>query len=125
MCTILLVDDDEAITKLLSLYLSDVATEILVASDGNEGLDFLEKNILKIRCVISDLKMPVMNGAEFICAARKSGIDTHFIFFSAFFDQFSDTLVKKCEATIVHKPDRDLLKQSLVEFLAFKNGKKE
>ena len=123
MCTILLVDDDEAITTLLSLYLRDVATEILVAYDGQEGLDLLQENLDKIECVISDLDMPVMNGHDFICAARKRGIDTHFIFFSAFYDKFSDKLVKTCEATIVHKPDHDLLKQKLVEFLGLPKSK--
>jgi len=57
--------DDEAINlELFQLtFLNEL--DVLTALSGKEGLEILETNS-DIKVIISDLKMPVMNGLDFI-----------------------------------------------------------
>lgn len=61
---ILYVDDEEINLKLFDLsFRSDF--EIITALSGEEGLEILESNT-EIHLVISDLRMPGMDGLKFI-----------------------------------------------------------
>lgn len=61
---ILYVDDEAINLELLQItFMTDL--EVLTATSGKEGLEILESNP-DIEVIISDLKMPVMNGLDFI-----------------------------------------------------------
>lgn len=66
---ILCVDDEVSILKSLRRVLIDEECEIFIATSGDEGLAILreEKNIALI---ISDQRMPVMTGVEFLKQAK-------------------------------------------------------
>jgi DNA-binding response OmpR family regulator/tetratricopeptide (TPR) repeat protein len=72
---ILIVEDDKHIRKILESLLTKEESlvahkaEVLVASDGKEGLDVLDKGPLDL--VISDLLMPRMDGFAFARELRK------------------------------------------------------
>lgn len=66
--TVLYVDDEPINLQLFELSLS-VEYDILTASSGEEGLSVLEKN-KNICVVVSDMRMPGMNGLEFIKTAK-------------------------------------------------------
>jgi len=67
---ILVVDDSLLDRKLLISILkkSGIESEILQASDGEEGLSILSKNHSEIGLVIVDWQMPKMDGIEFMKA---------------------------------------------------------
>jgi DNA-binding response OmpR family regulator len=69
--TILLVDDNKDILDFLS---RDLRAEyvIFTAKNGKEGLDIIEQH--SIQLIISDIKMPVMDGFEF-CYQLKSSLN--------------------------------------------------
>ena len=58
--TILVVDDEELIRKLVSSILSNLKHTCITANNGVDALDKLKKN--KIDAVITDIKMPEMDG---------------------------------------------------------------
>jgi len=61
---VLYVDDERINLELLQLtFMNEL--QVLTAASASEGLQVLQK-MPDIRVVISDLKMPVMNGLEFI-----------------------------------------------------------
>lgn len=66
--TLLLVDDEAAILSALRRELRSCGYEILLASDGNEGLQLLRAT--EVQVILSDYRMPGMNGVEFLAAAR-------------------------------------------------------
>lgn len=66
---ILLVDDDPSIRKLGSMLLESKNYEVLCAEDGFEGLTALKRSLPDI--IISDLRMPNMNGFEFLSVVRR------------------------------------------------------
>jgi DNA-binding response OmpR family regulator len=60
--SILIVDDDINICKLLKLYLSNENFNVFLCHDGSSALDILHKN--KIDLVLLDIMLPVINGVE-------------------------------------------------------------
>jgi DNA-binding response OmpR family regulator len=57
---ILVIDDDEGMTELLSLLLAPASSEIIIANSSPEGIELAKKHSPDV--VILDLMMPEMNG---------------------------------------------------------------
>ena len=62
--TLLLVDDEENILKAIRRALRSINVNVLMATSGKEGLEYLKKQ--PINLIISDMRMPEMTGAEFL-----------------------------------------------------------
>lgn len=60
--SILVVDDDPAIQKVLTLGLERANFEVTVAHNGQEALDLLTSGNPDPECILLDIRMPVMNG---------------------------------------------------------------
>ena len=58
--TILIADDNEFNQKLLSILLSAYGAQCLLASNGEEAIELVEKNYVDI--VIMDIHMPIVDG---------------------------------------------------------------
>lgn len=80
MSNILIIDDEKAIRKTLSEILSYEGYKIEEASDGEEGLKkFKEKTFDVVLC---DIKMPKLDGIEFLDKAREVNPDVPVIMIS-------------------------------------------
>jgi DNA-binding NtrC family response regulator len=80
MSNILIIDDEKAIRKTLSEILSYEGYKIDEAGDGEEGFrKFREKEYDVILC---DIKMPKMDGIEFLEKAKESNPDLPIIMIS-------------------------------------------
>jgi two-component system cell cycle sensor histidine kinase/response regulator CckA len=62
--TILLVDDEEGVRKLVLAVLKSSGYDVLEASNGGMALAAFEKNAHKIDMVLTDIVMPQMTGFE-------------------------------------------------------------
>ncbi len=80
MADILIIDDERAIRKTLSEILSFEGYKIDEAADGEEGLKkFRERNYDVVLC---DIKMPKLDGLEFLQKAAETNPDTPIIMIS-------------------------------------------
>jgi response regulator RpfG family c-di-GMP phosphodiesterase len=68
--TLLLVDDEKAITRALQRLFRKEGYKILTAESGSEGLQKLEQSSESVSLIISDQRMPEMNGAQFLEKAK-------------------------------------------------------
>jgi DNA-binding response OmpR family regulator len=66
--TVLTIDDDLAITELLSTILRANGFEVLIANSGEEGVRIIQEKMPRV--VILDLMMPDMDGWQVCQAVR-------------------------------------------------------
>ncbi len=65
----LVIDDSRAMRRIVSGILAGIGYETAEAGDGRQALDLLEAGeTFDLACI--DWNMPVMNGLEFVVAAR-------------------------------------------------------
>ena len=87
---VLLVEDEELARKTLSFYLNTIFDEVLVACDGQEGIDLFKEQSFDL--VLTDIRMPNKDGLTMIDEMLEINTDQRFIIVSA------------------HKNEEDLLK---------------
>ena len=81
---ILVADDESAIREMVSKYLERIGYTTITASDGAEALKVFKNRTPQL--VIIDIKMPKMDGLEFIKNVRKFDTVTPIIFITGFPD---------------------------------------
>lgn len=59
---ILVVDDEDAIRRLLELRLKHLGYDVLIASDGKQGIELVAR--MSPDLIIMDVMMPIMNGID-------------------------------------------------------------
>ncbi|MCK9592452.1 MAG: response regulator [Methanoregula sp.] len=81
MIPILLVDDDADMLDLMNLAFTESGRfEVTACLDAREAVEILKQRPIEV--VISDYRMPVMNGGVFVRAARETGYKGLFIIYS-------------------------------------------
>ncbi len=80
MSTILIIDDEKAIRKTLSEILSYEGYKIDEAGDGEEGLKKFRE--VEYDVILCDIKMPKIDGIEFLEKAKESNPDVPIIMIS-------------------------------------------
>jgi len=72
MAKILIVDDEAPVRKAIRLQLKDTGMEVLEAEDGEQGIKLLDsENALDVSVIISDVRMPKINGVEAVAYFRR------------------------------------------------------
>src|SRR5689334_18524579 len=69
MPTVLIVEDEAKMRRLLELDLGEDGFTTLSAADAESGLKLLREHLVDI--VLTDLKLPGMGGLEFLHAAKQ------------------------------------------------------
>jgi len=88
---LILVDDDPDMLNLMHLTFSDSGNyEVIACPDARDALEILKQRTISV--IISDFKMPVMNGGQFVKIARDMGYSGLFILYSG---RGKDQLIKK------------------------------
>lgn len=102
---ILVVDDDTAVRDVTRRLLSRQGFEILEAPDGAAGVERLREAGDRIRCVLLDLTMPGMDGAETFRRMREVKGDVRVIVTSGHSERTLATqFAGQGIAGILHKP---------------------
>ena len=82
--TLLFVDDEASILSALKRLFRSSGYRILTAENGAEGLEILAQEAVDL--VISDMRMPSMNGAQFLEQVRRNWPDTMRILLTGYAD---------------------------------------
>ena len=84
--TILLVDDEEGVRKLVSAVLHSGGYTVIEAANGLAALAVYEKNSHKIDLVLTDVVMPQMNGFELGLRLAEKNPDLQVLYMSGYRD---------------------------------------
>ncbi len=109
MAKILIIDDEKAIRKTLSEILAFEGHHITEAIDGEDGLQKFKENTFDV--VLCDIKMPKMDGIEFLEKAKSVNPDVPIIIISGHgqIDTAVDAVKKGAYDYISKPPDLNRL----------------
>ena len=115
---ILIIDDNEQITKMLTTFLELKEHKCTVANDGKEGLNMIKENRHDV--ILLDLAMPEFDGYSVIQDLEENNAlkDHKIIVFTAstITQEELDELVTRGVSSYILKPiDIDILLSKLVE----------
>ena len=105
MSKILIIEDESAIRRVLSKILSeeDKSHEIFQAENGIDGINILKKNSVDL--IISDIKMPKVDGIEVLEFTQKNSPETPIIMISGHGDlEVAVESMKKGAYDYISKP---------------------
>jgi len=102
---LLIVDDERALREVLQRILENLGYAVTVAATPMEALEYVKENPDNFDLLITDMNMPVMNGAELIARMRALRHDLPIILCTG----FSETMNRKStralgQARYVMKP---------------------
>jgi two-component system NtrC family sensor kinase len=106
MNKLLLIDDEPDILRVLSRSLKADGYEVACAQNGTEGIAVFEKE--KPDIVITDIKMPGMDGIEVLKAVKELNVDTEVIIITGHGDiENAIEALKHGASDFINKPVRD------------------
>lgn len=113
---ILVVDDEVDLVDILKDFLSLDGFEVLTAYDGAQALDLITKG--DIHLVISDIRMPKMDGLELLKNVKSMKPEIHFIMLSGYSDYSEEEILKKGASRLFAKPtDFEIVSQAAKKLL--------
>ena len=87
MARILIADDEESMRLLVARAIGMDGHETTTAADGAEALDILTHNGGAFDLLLTDIKMPVMDGIALALAARRDYPNLTILLMTGFADQ--------------------------------------
>ena len=87
MARILIAEDDEAIGPLIARALGQDGHEITLAADGGEALDRLAQAQGQFDLLLTDVKMPVMDGIALALATARDHPEIVILMMTGYADQ--------------------------------------
>jgi two-component system, cell cycle response regulator CpdR len=87
MAKILVAEDDETVRDLVARALNEEGHELTVAGDGFSALAALNRKNSHYDLLLTDVKMPVMDGIALALAAGRDHPDVAIMLMTAFADQ--------------------------------------
>ena len=87
MARILLAEDEEALRAFVARALAMDGHEVVQAADGGEALDALTRDKGKFELLLTDIRMPVMDGIALALAAARDYPDLVILLMTGYADQ--------------------------------------
>jgi two-component system cell cycle response regulator CpdR len=87
MAKILIAEDDDTLRDLVVRALNDDGHELTVATDGVAALEALNRQNSKFDLLLTDVKMPVMDGIALALAAGRDHPEVAIMLMTGFADQ--------------------------------------
>jgi two-component system cell cycle sensor histidine kinase/response regulator CckA len=83
---VLLVEDEAAVRRTVQRLLEHAGYTVIAATHGAEALTLWHAHSANVRVVLSDVRMPVMSGPEFVRQLRVAGSRLPVVLMSGFAD---------------------------------------
>ncbi|HJV36987.1 sigma-54 dependent transcriptional regulator [Geomonas sp.] len=112
--TLLLVDDEDELRQDTAEFLEHYCGQVLQAADGRQALELLQRQNCDL--VLSDIRLPVMDGLEFASRVREQAPQLPLIFCSGYVD--TDYLLKALELKVTAFLRKPLKGDELVSAIA-------
>jgi two-component system, cell cycle sensor histidine kinase and response regulator CckA len=106
--TVLIVEDEDSLRSALRRLLQNEGYTVLEASNGAKALELLtETEAAGVKLVLTDLRMPVMDGRQLAAALARMRPSLPIIFMSGFTAQLMDMRLVSPHLAFLPKPFRN------------------
>lgn len=113
---ILLVEDDHSLRTTLKEQLEKLGCQVESVENGEEALQILKTK--KYTCIISDVRMPRVDGMTLLDRMKEQGIDTPIVMMTGYSEYSEAEVAKKGGAVLLEKPfNRAKLKELVDEYI--------
>jgi excisionase family DNA binding protein len=112
-CSVLVVDDEEQVCRLLGKMLGRLGCRVRWITDGEEGLRLVRRETPDL--ILLDLKMPDMNGPQFLEELRRTHADLPVIIVTGYQDsELMQEALQYAPLMALSKPmDQELLERTV------------
>ena len=100
----LVVDDDEGVRELAQVTLRRAGLNVLLASNGHEGLELFHRHADEIRVVVLDRTMPTVGGDLVFERIRQIRPDAAVVLMSGYSEDTALDHIGKNPDAFLHKP---------------------
>ncbi len=104
---ILIIDDEEEIREVLKMHLESAGYMVIEAVDGEDGINKMREgaNLLQVGLIITDIRMPKVNGVEAIDYLRTNAPSKPILVITGYPDtELAISLLKKGVKEYLVKP---------------------
>lgn len=99
---ILIIDDEIDICEVLEFHFEDNGFNVITKNTSEDALKVINSDV-KIDCIISDFRMPKMNGLELFQSTKNSKVSP-FIIITGASDVSADEMLSVGISSVLHKP---------------------
>lgn len=113
---ILLVEDDNSLRTTLKEQLEKLECSVHAVENGEEALKVLNQQ--KFTCLISDVRMPKVDGMSLLEKLKEQGIETPVVMMTGYSEYSEAEVAKKGGAVLLEKPfNRAKLKELVEDYI--------
>ncbi|HZP75920.1 MAG TPA: response regulator [Pseudolabrys sp.] len=87
MARVLIAEDEDVLRTMVARALHEDGHETVVARDGAEALDVLSQDASRFDILLTDIKMPVMDGIALALATARDHPDVVILLMTGYADQ--------------------------------------
>lgn len=114
---VLLVEDDQMLQEVLQETLTGFGCSVMCSDNGYEAIKVLKKDSFDV--IISDIKMPKMDGLSLLETLKSIGVDTPVVMMTGYSEFKDDQIEHAGGVVLLEKPfSRDKLKELFDQYLA-------
>jgi DNA-binding response OmpR family regulator len=100
---VLVIDDEPSVTDALRIILEDQGFEVAVAATGREGIE--HARLAKFDVIITDLRLPDINGLDLIVTAREGDMARKVILITSYAtEEVIEQALTRGAGSVVLKP---------------------
>ena len=119
---ILIIDDEEEIREILKMHLESAGYMVIEAEDGEDAINKMREgaNLLQVGLIITDIRMPKVNGVEAIDYLRTNAPSKPILVLTGYPDtDLAISLLKKGVKEYLVKPiDKKVLLEKVKKVLS-------
>jgi two-component system cell cycle sensor histidine kinase/response regulator CckA len=103
--TILVIEDDEVLLRLVGVLLTEKGYKVLTARDGSEAVDTYREHCTEVALVFADMGLPILDGWEAFSRIKELNPDAKVIFTSGYLDSSAKSeLLRSGARDFIQKP---------------------
>jgi two-component system cell cycle sensor histidine kinase/response regulator CckA len=113
--TILIVEDEQLMLRLVEKVLLQHGYQVLVASDGEEAIEVYRRHKLEIDVVLLDVGLPKLTGWDVLLKMKEENSDVRVVIATGFLEPKMKTEMSR--VTVKHFVDKPYMLDEVVETL--------